>query len=141
MKEMIDILANNINLQLTGKGKYTDKTIIADYPTKYFLGATAVFVTAAILTNAQYKDNFDKYHQNTHLDKFDIYYNKANNAQKLTIVFGTLASAALIGTVYCWIGNMTGGAIRAHVQTEVDIKPEIGWIPGQEGRLGVQIFF
>ncbi len=141
LKDMIDILANNIKLQLTGKGKYRDKIVIADYPTKYFLGATAIFATAAILTNAQYRNNLDKYHQNTELDNFDTYYDKANTAKKLSILAGGLGVAAFAGTLYCWIRNLTGGAVTAHVKTEVDIKPEVSWIPGQEGRFGVQISF
>lgn len=140
-KEMLNILSNNVIHRLTGLGSYIDEKRITDYPTTYFLAGTAALTVAAILSNAQYRSNYDDYHNNRDLDKFDTSYDKANNAQKLTIALGSLAGAALLGTVYCWIGNITGGTIRAHQQRSMDIKPGLSWQPGKEGRLSVQIHF
>lgn len=140
-KEMLNILANNVLYRLTGLGSYVAEKRITDYPTGYFLAGTAALTVAAILSHVQYQSNYDAYHNNTELDNFDTYYDKANNAQKLTVVLGGLAGAALFGTIYCWIGNMTAGSIRAHQQRDIDIKPGLSWQPGTEGRLYVQIHF
>ncbi len=141
LKEMMDLLANNIEFQLTGEKKYITKKEIADYPTVYFLGVAGGFLLAAALFNGQYKSNLDKYNANTNINKFDTYYDKANNAHKLTVLTGTLAVAALAGAVYCWIGNLTGGAVKAHPQNEIKIEPGVSWFPGEGGRIGVQISF
>lgn len=141
LNDMVDILANNINFQLTGNNKYIEKKKIADYPTRYFLAATGGFLLAAALTNGQYQKNLDLYQKNTDLDKFDNFYDKANNAKKLTVLLGSLGVAALMGSVYCWIGNMTGGAVIAHRQKDIQLKPDVSWLPGEGGRLSVQISF
>ena len=141
LNDMVDILANNIEYQLTGKKKYIERKKIADYPTKYFLAATGGFVIATVLSNASYQDNLDKYQKNEDLDKFDSYYDKANNAHKLAIIMGSLGGAALLGSVYCWVGNMTGGAIVAHRQKEYQITPGVGILPEKGGYLSVQIHF
>jgi len=141
LNDMVDILANNIDFQLTGKNKYIEQKKIADYPTKYFLAATGGFLLAAVLTNGQYQKNLDLYNQNTDLDKFDSFYDKANNAKKLTVLLGSLGAVAIMGSLYCWIGNMTGGAVRAHRQKEIQLTPDVSWLPGEGGRLSVQISF
>lgn len=141
LKTMIDILANNIRYQLTGNQKYIEQRKIADYPTLYFLAATGGLAVAALVSQQAYTSNYDKYHEATELKKFDSYYNKANNAHKLAILFGGMGAVALGGTIYCWIGNMTGGAVKAHRQSQLDIRPGLLWLPGTEGRLSVQITF
>jgi len=140
-KEMLNILANNLLFRLTGKGTYIREERIASYPTSYFLAGTAGLTIAAFLSQQQYVSNYDAYHQNSELDKFDSFYDKANNAKKLTILMGGLAGAALFGTIYCWIGNRTSGSIRAHQQRSIEITPNVSWNPGKEGRLYVQIHF
>jgi hypothetical protein len=55
-KEMMDLLANNIEFQLTGEKKYIGEKVIADYPTVYFLGAAGGLLFAAALFNGQYQN-------------------------------------------------------------------------------------
>ena len=54
---------------------------------------------------------------------------------------GSLGGAALLGTVYCWVGNMAGGAVVAHRQDEVQITPGMGLLPEKGGYVSVQISF
>lgn len=141
LKEMTSLLSNNIKYHLTGKGSYKERISISGYPTKYFLGATVGFGVAAYFTNKSYVDNLDKYDQNNKLDEFDTYYDKANNARKLTIVMASLAASALAGTIYCLIRNRTTDAITAYPKTKVNIKPALGFNLNREVQLSVQIHF
>ncbi len=140
-KDMLNILTNNLLYRLTGSGEYIRGKRISNYPTNYFLAGTAGLTVAALLANQQYLTNYDAYHQNLELDKFDAFYDKANNAKKLTILLGGLAGAAFVGTVYCWISNRTSGSIRAHQQREVGLTPGVSFNSRREGRLYVQIHF
>ncbi len=141
LEEMMDILANNIAFQLTGNKKYIQKKVIADYPTLYFASAAGGFLLTAALFNGQYRNNLDKYKANTNISKFDIYYDRANSAHKLMVLTTSLGVAAIAGAAYCWIGNMTGGAVKAHPQNEIKIEPGVSWFPGEGGRLSVNISF
>lgn len=141
LKEMMAILANNIEFQLTGEKKYIAKKVIADYPTVYFLGASGGLLLATAVFNGQYQTNLNKYNANTDINRFDSFYDQANTAHKLMILTGSLTAAALAGAVYCWIGNLTGGAVKAHPQKEIQLQPGVSWVPGEGGRVGVQIFF
>ncbi len=141
LSAMLDILANNVLFRLTGNGTYRYEQEIADCPTLYFLSAGAGLALASYISYAQYQSNQDKYRTNTSLDRFDEYYDKANNAHKLYIAFAWLSAAAVTGTVVCWIKNKTGGEVKAAPQQNPDVHPTIGFIPGKEARFGVQIRF
>lgn len=141
LKKMIDLLQNNIYYQLTGKGEYKENVSINRYPTKYFLAVTAGFAVATILSIDKYQENWDNYQNTTQLDKFDSYYDKANNARKLSGVFASLGAGALAGTLYCWIGNMATDDITARPDKEINITPGIGLLGKKEVMLSVQIRF
>ncbi len=141
LSAMLEVLSKNIIFRLTGEGMYQDERDIADCPTLYFLSAGAGLALASYISYTRYRSNRDKYRANTLLDRFDDYYDQANNAHKLSIAFAWLGAAAVTGTVVCWIKNKTGGKVKAVPQLNTEIQPTIGFIPGQEARFGVQIRF
>jgi hypothetical protein len=141
LKEMIELLTRNIRFRLTGKGEYQESISIAGYPTKYFLLATAGFTLATILSIDRYKDNWDKYQDETRLDKFDGYYDKANNARNMARLMAGFGAAALTGTLFCWIKNMATDDITARPQREISITPGVSLRNNQEALYGVQIRF
>lgn len=142
LQEMIDLLSNNIIYFLSGKGKYQPSVSIASYPTKYFLAATVGFGTAALLFNESYRENKKNYDETIALEKFDPYYDKANNARKLSIAMVSCAGAAFIGTVYCWLKNRSIEDVTADIGDEVNISPAVSINHlNHEVMLSVQIRF
>lgn len=141
LNEMVALLVHNIHHHLTGQGTYKEKVSIARHPTKYFLAAAAGFAILGVVSNNSYLDNKDKYDQASKLEDFDTYYDKANNARKLSIAAYALGGAALIGTLYCWIRNMATEDITAHREPNIQINPNIGFRNDREVTLGVQIRF
>lgn len=113
LQEMINLLSNNIIYFLTGKGQYRENVSIANYPTKYFIAATVGFSAAALFFNQQYRDNLKKYEENVVLETFDTYYDKANNARKVTAVMASVAGTAFVGTLWCWLKNRSTEQITA----------------------------
>ncbi|GAB4377780.1 MAG: hypothetical protein Kow0042_25980 [Calditrichia bacterium] len=117
LPKMIDLLANNILNQLTGSGKYKNRLKLKQHPTKYFLLGTVGLALATGLVRSNYEKKLEEYHNNTQLDLFDELYKKANNRQKLSVALGTLTGAALVGTIYCWIRNLSPKEILANSHT------------------------
>ncbi len=112
--EMIALLGNNIIFLLSGKGVHQDKLTLKKYPTGYFLAASAGLAIGTLLVNNSYNNKLDEYHQATRLSEFDDSYDTANNLNKFRITMATLTGVALIGTVYCWINNMSPDEITAY---------------------------
>jgi len=141
LDEMIELLVNNIQNHLTGKGKYKSSISISGYPTKYFLGATIGLAGAAILFNQSYLDNKKKYDDNLELEKFDTYYDDANNSKKIAITAASLGGTALLGTLYCWLKNRSIEDISAGNKNEIEVLPGVCLKTNQEVRFSVQIRF
>lgn len=142
LKEMIDLLANNIGYHLTGSGHYEERRSISAYPTRYFFAGALALGVAAAVANNNYRDNLDQYKKTTELDKFDTYYNRANDAKKLTTILIGSSLAALGGTLFCFIKNRTTDDITAHTQNqELSILPSIEFNREQEVCFNVQILF
>lgn len=141
LKDMIDILANNIAYQITGSGKHKAAIKIKSFPTIWFLGSGLVFGGLTLWANDAYKTNLDKYNNNTELGKFDNYYDKANSANKLTGLMGGLAATAVLGGLYCWIRNLNGPEIRAKTAKEDQLKTSFYINPTGEKSFGIQINF
>ena len=142
LQEMINLLSNNIVYFLTGKGQYRESVSIANYPTKYFLAATVGFSAAALVFNQQFRNNLKKYDENVALEKFDTYYDKANNARRVTAVMASLAGTAVIGTLWCWLKNRSTEDITAGSERtgrKISLAPLYG--AKEEVGLRVQITF
>jgi len=113
LSEMIGLLAQNIDHVLTGEQAYREKIVIKKYPTGYFLIASAGLAVGSYFANHAYHNKLDEYHQTTDLDKFDETYDAANRLKGLRTVMVSLTAAALVGTLYCWINNMSPDEIVA----------------------------
>jgi TolB-like protein len=111
--EMISLLGQNITYILTGTQRYQNKIVIKKYPTNYFLLGTAGLAIATFFANKAYHDKLDAYRNASRLDEFDETYDAANRLKHTRTVLLSLTAAALIGTAYCWIGNMSPDEIVA----------------------------
>ena len=111
--EMMSLLGNNVMYTLAGEGTYRSRDVIKKYPTTYFLAATAGLAIGTAVIGKAYNDQLDAYQQATRLSEFDERYDTANNLNITKIVFATLTGAALLGTIYCWVGNMNPDEIKA----------------------------
>jgi TolB-like protein len=141
LKEMIDLLSGNIIHHLTGKREYKESISIANYPTFYFFAATVGFTAAALVYNQKYLDNKKKYDSTLEFNKFDSYYDKANNAHKVSLVMASLGGTALFGTLYCWIKNKSKENITADNRNQVTFNPGVIINPNKKVQFSVQIHF
>ncbi len=141
LKEMVELLGNNIRYMLTGRGNYIAKISLAPYPTWYFLGAAAGLGTATVFANLTYLDNRDKYRDTEKLEKFDTYYDRADNARTMTYIFASLTGGALAGSLYCWLKNRSANEITALKPGGVSLRPGMFIGKRDEVRFSVQIHF
>jgi hypothetical protein len=114
LSEMVGLLGNNIIVMLSGEGTYIEKETLNTYPTTYFLIATAGLAIGTLVVNNAYNKKQEEYQNATELSEFDDAYDAANNLNKARIVLASLTGAALIGTVYCWIQNMSPDEMLAY---------------------------
>ena len=142
LNEMIQLLANNIISVLTREKEYCEKRELKKYPTKYFLAATLGLAAGAVLTNNAYSREYDKYHDAILIDDMTNRYDKANKLYKTRNVLASLSGAALIGTIYCWIKNLSPNYIYAHQKTgKIAIIPGLAINYNNEVSIGVKIHF
>lgn len=141
LEEMTQLLSNNIKKVLVGQGTYIEKVQLSEMPTTYFAIATAGLTVTSILLNSAYINNYNDYKNATNLSDFDSKYDKANNMNKLKIVAISAAGAALAGTIYCWLRNMSSNEILAVEGNKITIYPNL--VYGQNDNLsaGITIAF
>lgn len=113
LSEMVSLLGNNIRFILSGEGVYQEKKTLEKYPTGYFLAATGVLTIGTLIVNNAYNKKLDEYHNATGLDQFDDAYDSANNLKKARTVLISITGAALIGSIYCWIQNLSPDEVLA----------------------------
>ena len=114
LTEMIRLLGNNIIVMLSGEGSYIEKETLIKYPTTYFLIASAGLAIGTLVVNNAYNNKREEYENATDLSQFDEAYDAANNLNKARIVLASLTGVAVIGTIYCWIQNMSPDQILAY---------------------------
>lgn len=141
LPQMIDLLANNILYDLTGRGKYKSRIRLNRAPTKYFLLGTVGLAVATGLVRTAYQKKLDEYHRNTQLDRFDELYRQANGSQKLSVGLAGLTGAALVGTIYCWIKNLSPREILAENSWHKSVLPYFAANFKNEVKIGLQIRF
>jgi TolB-like protein len=124
LEEMTHLLSNNIKKVLVGQGIYIEKVQLSEMPTTYFMIATAGFAVTTIFLNNAYINNYNDYKSAMQLSEFDSKYDKANNMNKLKVVAASLTGVALVGTIYCWIKNMSANEILAS-NNNINIYPNI----------------
>ena len=139
--DMVRLLAGNIIFNLTGAGQYRQDLRVKQYPTRWFLLATALSTAAAGAAHWAYQDAYQQYQSATQLDEFDTDYNHANNFRKarngLILVSGVLALA----TFNFWSKNHSPDntilAGRAPEKTQPTNRMALFAQPG-EIRIGLQ---
>ena len=122
LTEMIRVLGNNIIVMLSGGGKYIEKETLTNYPTTYFLAATAGLAIGTLVVNNAYNKKREDYQNALALSEFDETHDAANNLNKARIVLASLTGVAVIGTIYCWIQNMSPEEILAY---EDSLTPKV----------------
>jgi TolB-like protein len=113
LTEMVSLLGNNIIVMLSGKGTYVEKKTLTNYPTTYFLAASAGLAIGTLVVNNAYNKKREEYQNATELSEFDEAYDDANNLNKARTVLASLTGVAILGTIYCWIQNMSPAEILA----------------------------
>ncbi len=116
LTEMVGVLGNNISFILLGEGAYLQTKTLKKYPTAYFLLASAGLATATVLVNNAYWEKVDQYRNANELSDIEDNYNAANTLNNTRIVLASLAGVAIVGTIYCWINDMSADEIIAQDQ-------------------------
>ena len=114
LSEMVRMLGNNIIVRLSGNGTYIDKESLTNYPTTYFLAASAGFAIGTLVINNAFNNKRQEYQNANELSEFDDYYASANNLNKTRIVIASLTGVAVLGTIYCLIRNMSPDELIAY---------------------------
>jgi TolB-like protein len=141
LEEMTQLLSNNIKKVLVGQGTYIEKVQLSEMPTTYFAIATGGLLVTTVLLNKSYLDNYNAYKGATQLSGFDSKYDKANNLNKLKILAASAAGIALVGTIYCWVRNMSANEILAVNENEISIYPNLALSPNNNIKAGFTIVF
>jgi len=114
LTEMVGLLGNNIVVMLSGEGTYIENETLTSYPTTYFLAASAGLAIGTLVVNNAYNKKREEYQNATELSEFDEAYDSANNLNKARIVLASLTGVAVVGTIYCWIQNMSPDELLAY---------------------------
>jgi hypothetical protein len=141
IESMVRLLAGNIVFNLTGIGEYRQHLRVQQYPTGWFLLATALSTAAAGAAHWASQEAYQQYQSDTQLDEFDDDYRRASNFRKarngLVIVSGVLA----LVTLNFWIKNHSEDnailAARAPEKTQPTNMMAFFARPG-EVRIGLQ---
>jgi TolB-like protein len=141
LSEMVELLGNNILFNFTGTGKYRNRIKLTRYPTKYFLAATVGLGAATLVAQSQYNKYLDDYRNNSELEKFNTLYDKANRTKKISVGLASLTGTALLGTIYCWVKNLSPAEIYAQNPGTKTTHPYLAINWKNEVKIGVQIHF
>jgi len=114
LTNMVSMLGNNIIVILSGTGSYIEKETLTNYPTTYFLAASAGLAIGILVVNNAYNKKWEEYQNADKLSEFDDSYEAANSLNTARIVMASLTGVAVIGTIYCWIQDMSPDEILAY---------------------------
>ncbi|HPG38449.1 MAG TPA: CsgG/HfaB family protein [bacterium] len=103
MDAMVQLLAQNIIVNLTGEGKRQEKVYVNKFYAPWVLAAGAGTGIAAAFTHSSYRSNYDKYNDATRLNEFDGHYDKANRAFKTRNVLIGVSAGILTAGAVMWI--------------------------------------
>jgi TolB-like protein len=141
VRQMVELLAGNIQYRLGVSDAYQEKIELTKYPTGYFLLATAGLGTATVLYHQKFENDYDKYHNTDDLREYDKYYDSANQAKKIRDITVSLGIIALTGTIYCWVRNKSIHDIVAFSEKKKKIIPQIEIDEKGVSSVGFKIFF
>jgi TolB-like protein len=139
LSQMVELIGNNILYDLTGNGEHKKSIKVSNYPTKYFLITTVGLGATTLIVQNEYKKSLDKYHNNTELAQFNELYDKANRTKKFSVTLATLTGTALVGTIYCWLRNLSPQEIYTQNSSVKIPRPFLALNWKDEVIVGVQI--
>lgn len=128
LESMVSLLANNLRVQMTNKGDYRESVILRKYPTRYFLGGTLLAAAATSFIHSEYRIRRNAYQKATRLDEFQPKYDSANRWHRVEVAAISVTAAALTGTLYCWIRDLSPARILAHPQS---VRPSLDFHNGE----------
>lgn len=115
MDKMIELLANNITFQLTGKGNPRERMKLKPYPAAYTCYTSIGLGLSAWYAHSRYQDRYDAYHQTTRLNEFNTAYDSANRWHKARNALIISSGVCAVTTLVFWIKNINTPDIVASV--------------------------
>ena len=109
IEPMIKLLADNFIYNLTGKGEHKEFKKIKRYFSNWALISTGALAISTSVLHFMYKHNYDLYHQNEQLDKFDYYYKRANRNYKARNIMLAITGVAALTTLTLWQQDQSEG--------------------------------
>lgn len=106
-EEMVRMLASNILHNLTGEGQYRQSLRLKNYPTAWFVLATALTAVATGVTHGIYHKAYDNYQSATNLEDIDHYYNRAGDFRKARNVTAIVSGALALTSLQFWLKNQS----------------------------------
>ncbi len=128
LESMVSLLANNLRIQMTNKGSYRESMILRKYPTRYFLGGTLLAAAATSFIHSEYRIRRNDYQNAARLDEFQPKYDSANRWHRAQTAAISVTAAALTGTLYCWIRDLSPARILANPQS---VRPSLDFDHGE----------
>ncbi|MGH7496826.1 MAG: CsgG/HfaB family protein [bacterium] len=144
LDDMVHLLASNVLYNLTGEGGHQQNLRVKNYPTSWFLLATAVTATAAGVTHVISHDAYQQYQSTTDLEEFDKYYNRATNFRTARNVLAVASGALAVASVHLWLKarsekNQVFAAREPDRQWRLQ---EVAFCAGADGiQIGVRMHF
>jgi TolB-like protein len=119
LDEMVHLLAVNVLFNLTGEGAHQQNVRVKNYPTSWFLLATALTTAATGVTHVISNDAYQDYQSATDLDEFDKNYNRATDFRKARNVLAVASGALAMVSVHLWLkGRSEKNQIFAGMEPE-----------------------
>lgn len=105
LDDMVRLLAANLIFNLTGAGEHRQARRLKQYPTSWFLLATALTSAATAAAHWVSHEAYQQYQSDTKLDQFDADYNRANNFRKARNGLAIASGALALASIGFWIRN------------------------------------
>ncbi|NUM78877.1 hypothetical protein HUU40_31350, partial [candidate division KSB1 bacterium] len=106
-EDMVRMLASNILYNLTGEGQYRQSLRLKNYPTTWFVLASALTSVAAGVTHGIYHKAYDNYQSSAKLEDIDKYYNRAGDFRKARNVTAIVSGALALTSLQLWLKNQS----------------------------------
>lgn len=106
-EDMVRMLASNILYNLTGEGQYRQSLRLKNYPTTWFVLATALTAAAAGFTHGIHHQAYDNYQSANRLEDIDKYYNRAGDFRKARNVTAIVSGALALTSLQLWLKNQS----------------------------------
>lgn len=106
-EDMVRMLASNILYNLTGEGQYRQSLRLKNYPTTWFVLATALTAAAAGVTHGIHHQAYDNYQSANRLEDIDKYYNRAGDFRKARNVTAIVSGALALTSLQLWLKNQS----------------------------------